>query len=37
MDHPMTARTTRKTVTFTRPFRLDGVAGVRPAGASAEV
>ena len=28
----MTIRTTRKTVTFTRPFALAGIDGVQPAG-----
>ena len=29
----MTMRTSRKTVTFTRPFSLRGIDGVQPAGA----
>jgi hypothetical protein len=29
----MTHRTTRKTVTFTRPFSLAGIDGIQPAGA----
>lgn len=29
----MTMRTTRKTVTFTRPFHLCGIDGLQPAGA----
>ena len=28
----MNARTSRKTVTFTRPFALSGIDGVQPAG-----
>ena len=28
----MTVRTSRKTVTFTRPFALSGIDGVQPAG-----
>ncbi len=28
----MTSRTTSKTVTFARPFRLDGLDGIQPAG-----
>jgi hypothetical protein len=28
----MTVRTTRTTVTFTRPFALGGIEGVQPAG-----
>jgi hypothetical protein len=29
----MTTRTSRRTVTFTRPFSLRGIDGVQPAGA----
>ena len=29
----MTMRTTRKTVTYMRPFHLDGIDGLQPAGA----
>lgn len=30
--HVMTIRTAHRTVTFTRPFKLDGVDGMQPAG-----
>lgn len=31
-DEAMTARTTSRTVTFTRPFVLSGILGAQPAG-----